>query len=120
MSQERWWRRKLRTASGAPAHLRVVARLAVFEPHCLPVFLAGFMTVRLAFLISLLATFPLQMTPFRDSLWKLLFRQELQASTHRSPASAPALFDWQKACAELSCKDVCVLLGGLSSHISPR
>lgn len=39
---------------------------------------AGFMTVRLAFLISLLATFPLQMTPFRDSLWKLLFRQELQ------------------------------------------
>lgn len=39
---------------------------------------AGFMTVRLGFLISLLATFPLQMTPFRDSLWKLLFRQELQ------------------------------------------
>lgn len=40
---------------------------------------AGFMTVRLGFLISLLATFSLQMSPFRDSLWKLLFRQELQA-----------------------------------------
>lgn len=39
---------------------------------------AGFMLVRLSFLVSLLATFPLQMHPFRDSLWKLLFRQTLQ------------------------------------------
>lgn len=36
--------------------------------------------MRLGFLVSLLAMFPLQMAPFRDSLWKLLFRQELQAS----------------------------------------
>ncbi|KAI7843066.1 hypothetical protein COHA_003238 [Chlorella ohadii] len=41
---------------------------------------ACFMLVRLGFLVSLLAMFPLQMAPFRDSLWKLLFRQELQAS----------------------------------------
>lgn len=38
------------------------------------------MLVRLGFLVSLLAMFPLQMAPFRDSLWNLLFRQELQAS----------------------------------------
>ena len=47
-------------------------------PPCRPPLLAGFMAVRLGFLISLLATFSLQMAPFRDSLWKLLFRQELQ------------------------------------------
>jgi sodium-coupled neutral amino acid transporter 2 len=39
---------------------------------------AAFVTVRLGFLISLLGTFPLQMTPLRDALWKLLFRQELR------------------------------------------
>ena len=47
---------------------------------CIP--LAGFMLVRLGFLVSLLATFPLQMGPFRDSLWKLLFRQQLQVGGH--------------------------------------
>jgi hypothetical protein len=40
------------------------------------------MLVRLGFLVSLLATFPLQMSPFRDSLWKLLFRQQLQVGGH--------------------------------------
>ncbi|KAL4515201.1 hypothetical protein Ndes2526B_g09596 [Nannochloris sp. 'desiccata'] len=39
---------------------------------------AAFVAVRLGFLISLLGTFPLQMTPLRDALWKLLFRQELR------------------------------------------
>ncbi|KAI3429598.1 hypothetical protein D9Q98_005684 [Chlorella vulgaris] len=39
---------------------------------------ASFMLVRLGFLVSLLATFPLQMAPFRDSLFALLFRQQLQ------------------------------------------
>ncbi|PSC69367.1 putative sodium-coupled neutral amino acid transporter 6 [Micractinium conductrix] len=39
---------------------------------------ACFLLVRLAFLVSLLASFPLMMFPFRDSLWKLLFRQPLQ------------------------------------------
>jgi amino acid permease len=36
---------------------------------------AAFVAVRLGFLISLLGTFPLQMQPLRDALWKLLFRQ---------------------------------------------
>lgn len=39
---------------------------------------AAFMLVRLSFLVSLLASFPLHMHPFRDSLWMLLFRQTLQ------------------------------------------
>ncbi|KAL4443859.1 hypothetical protein ABPG75_011596 [Micractinium tetrahymenae] len=39
---------------------------------------AVFMLVRLSFLVSLLASFPLHMHPFRDSLWMLLFRQTLQ------------------------------------------
>lgn len=39
---------------------------------------AAFVAVRLGFLVSLLGTFPLQMGPLRDALWKLLFRQELQ------------------------------------------
>jgi amino acid permease len=38
---------------------------------------AVFMAVRIAFLISLIGIFPLQMAPLRDSLWKLLFRQDL-------------------------------------------
>lgn len=45
------------------------------RPHARP---AGFMLVRLAFLVSLVVSFPLQMGPGRDALWKLLFRQELQ------------------------------------------
>eukprot|EP00887_Chlorella_sp_A99_P003925 scaffold11.g3925.t1 len=51
------------------------------EPF-LPPWLAsgGFMAVKLAFVISLVASFPLQIGPLRDSLWRLLFRQELIAS----------------------------------------
>ena len=36
------------------------------------------MTVRTAVFVSLVATIPLLMSPFRESLWKLLFRQQLQ------------------------------------------
>lgn len=43
---------------------------------------AAFLLTRLGFLVSLVAAFPLQMAPFREALWKLLFRQQLQASMH--------------------------------------
>lgn len=42
------------------------------------------MLVRLAFLVSLLGAFPLQMAPARDALWTLLFRQELQVRQRRA------------------------------------
>ena len=39
------------------------------------------MTVRLAVFLSLVVTIPLLMAPFRDALWKLLFRQTLQVGS---------------------------------------
>jgi len=40
---------------------------------------AIFMTVRIAFLVSLLGVFPLQMAPLRDAIWQLFFgRQQLR------------------------------------------
>ena len=58
--------------------------------------------MRFGFLVSLLATFPLQMGPFRDSLWKLLFRQQLQVRGALQPvrsfggwwAPAEPCFQW--------------------------
>lgn len=37
-----------------------------------------FMSVRLAFGIALIASFPIQMIPLREAFWKLFFRQTLQ------------------------------------------
>lgn len=74
------------------------------------------MLVRLGFFVSLLAAFPLQMSPFRDALWKLLFRQQLQASAHacveclgvhvHGPAAAAAMLPscWHRTALHL-CRD---------------
>ena len=39
---------------------------------------ACFLAIRLGFVVSLLGIFPIHITPLRDAVWKLLFRQELQ------------------------------------------
>lgn len=78
--------------AGPPGLQNVPSCLTSSHPRLLspPPGRAAFMLVRLGFFVSLLALFPLQMTPARQSLWSLLFRQNLQVGGRcRAGSGAP-------------------------------